>query len=122
LIDVRKMGKPMALLADESMKSSLLFLLLLLPAGCLHASDQAIVDNCRAGGGLTVKACECVRSEMKASMNDYAYAAMVLLANGRDEEAGSRLNGLTQRDQVAVAGAMMTSYAVCGRSGGGDAL
>ena len=82
-------------------------------AACSHVSDQAIVDNCRAGGGFTVKACECVRSEMKASMDAYSYDAMVLLANGRDAEAGARLEGLTERDQVAVAGRMMSAYTSC---------
>lgn len=84
---------------------------------CAHGygSDRAIVDNCRAGGGMTVAACECVRSEMRASMDDYAYDAMVLLANGRDAEAGARLEGLTERDQVAVAGKMMSAYSLCAR-------
>jgi len=80
-----------------------------------HGSDQAIVDNCRAGGGMTVAACECVRSEMRSSMDDYAYDAMVLLANGRDAEAGNRLEGLTERDQVEVAGKMMSAYTLCAR-------
>ncbi|RYG32068.1 MAG: hypothetical protein EON93_11885 [Burkholderiales bacterium] len=86
-------------------------------AACAHGygSDRAIVDNCRAGGGLTLSACECVRSQMRASMDDYAYDAMVLLANGRDVEAGARLDGLTERDQVAVAGKMMSAYTLCAR-------
>lgn len=86
-------------------------------AACSHSygSDRAIVDNCRAGGGLTLAACECVRSEMRASMDDYSYDAMVLLANGRDLEAGTRLEGLTERDQVAVAGKMMSAYTLCAR-------
>lgn len=87
-------------------------------ATCAHAwggygSDRAIVENCRAGGGLTLAACECVRSQMRASMDDYSYDAMVLLANGRNAEAGARLNGLTERDQVAVAGQMMSAYTLC---------
>lgn len=90
--------------------------LALVPA-CGHVSDQAIVDNCRAGGGLAVAACECVRSEMKSGLNDYAYDAMVLLANGHDLEAGTRLNGLTERDQIAVAATMMSAYAFCAVSG-----
>ncbi len=93
--------------------------LLLLLAGCTHLSDQPIVDNCRAGGGLTVKACECVRSEMRASMDGYSYDAMVLLANGRDAEAGARLNALTQRDQLEVAAAMMSAYTSCATDGAG---
>lgn len=95
--------------------------LLLLLAGCTHLSDQAIVDNCRAGEGLTVPACECVRSEMKASMDDYSYEAMVLLANRRDEEAGARLDALTQRDQLEVAAAMMSAYTNCADGAGADA-
>lgn len=89
----------------------------LLLGGCGHVSDQAIVDNCRAGGGLSLKACECVRTEMKTSMDDYSYDAMVLLANGRDIEAGTRLEGLTERDQVAVAGKMMSAYTLCAGTG-----
>ena len=54
-------------------------------SACSHVSDQAIVDNCRAGGGLTVATCECVRSEMKGALDAYSYDAMVLLANGRDD-------------------------------------
>lgn len=91
-------------------------------AGCTHGlglSDQAIVDNCRAGGGLTVPACECVRSEMKASMDAYSYDAMVLLAHGRDAEAGARLEALTQRDQLEVATAMMSAYTSCATDGAG---
>lgn len=86
-------------------------------AACSHGygSDRAIVDNCRAGDGLALSVCECVRSEMRAAMDDYAYDAMVLLANGRDAEAGLRLDGLTERDQVAVAGKMMSAYALCAR-------
>jgi len=85
----------------------------LLLGGCAHVSDQAIVDNCRAGAGLTLKACECVRTEMKTSMDAYSYDAMVLLANGKDAEAGNRLDGLTERDRVAVAGRMMSAYSLC---------
>ena len=46
-------------------------------------------------------------------MDAYSYDAMVLLANGRDAEAGARLDGLTERDQVAVAGRMMSAYTSC---------
>lgn len=95
--------------------------LTLLPmlAGCSHGygSDRAIVRNCRAGEGLTLAACECVRARMRASMDDYAYDAMVLLANGRDLEAGARLEGLTERDQLAVAGKMMSAYTACATAG-----
>lgn len=91
---------------------------LALVSACGHVSDQAIVDNCRAGGGLAVSACECVRSEMKSGLNDYAYDAIVLLANGYDLEAGTRLNGLTERDQIAVAATMMSAYAACATAGG----
>ncbi|MDP3492219.1 MAG: hypothetical protein Q8R82_03830 [Hyphomonadaceae bacterium] len=87
--------------------------LMLVLGGCALMSDQAIVDNCRAGGGLTLAACECVRSEMKTSMDAYSYDAMVLLANGKDLEAGARLDGLTERDRVAVAGRMMSAYTLC---------
>lgn len=89
----------------------------LLLGGCGHLSDQAIVDNCRAGGGLTLKACECVRTEMKTSLDAYSYDAMVLLANGRDIEAGTRLDGLTERDRIAVAGRMMSAYTLCAGAG-----
>lgn len=89
----------------------------LMLGGCGHVSDQAIVDNCRAGGGLTLKACECVRTEMKTSMDAYSYDAMVLLANGKDTEAGTRLDGLTERDRVAVAGRMMSAYTLCSDGG-----
>jgi hypothetical protein len=87
-------------------------------SACSHVSDQAIVDNCRAGGGLTVTMCECVRSEMKGALDAYSYDAMVLLANGRDEEAGGRLGGLTERDQVTVAATMMSAYTMCVTSAG----
>ena len=89
----------------------------MLLGGCAHVSDQAIVDNCRAGGGLTLAACECVRTEMKTSMDAYSYDAMVLLANGKDAEAGNRLDGLTERDRVAVAGRMMSAYTMCADGG-----
>ena len=87
-------------------------------SACSHVSDQTIVDNCRAGGGLTVATCECVRSEMKGALDAYSYGAMVLLANGRDEEAGARLGRLTERDQVAVAAVMMSAYSMCASSSG----
>ena len=74
-----------------------------------------------AGGGLTVATCECVRSEMKGALDAYSYDAMVLLANGRDEEAGARLGGLTERDQVAVAAVMMSAYSMCASSSGDTA-
>ena len=63
----------------------------LLLGGCAHVSDQAIVDNCRAGAGLTLKACECVRTEMKTSMDAYSYDAMVLLASAEDVEQPAKL-------------------------------
>lgn len=91
---------------------------LALVSACGHVSDQAIVDNCRAGGGLAVSTCECVRSEMKIRMNDYAYDSIVLLANGRDQEAGARLDGLTERDQISVAATMMSAYSMCAGAGG----
>lgn len=95
-----------------------LALLFLAPlAGCAHLSDQAIVDNCRAGAGLTVKACECVRSQMKSRLDGYSYEAMIMLANGQDEEAGARLDGLTEADQLKVATVMMTSYTACADEG-----
>ncbi len=93
----------------------LAFLLML--TSCTHLSDQAIVDNCRAGAGLTVKACECVRSEMKAGLDGYSYEALVLLANGRDAEAGARLAVLTERDQLKAATVMMASYSSCAMAG-----
>lgn len=93
--------------------------LLSLAGGCAHLSDQAIVDNCRAGGGLTVRACECVRAEMKAGLDGYSYEALVMLANGREAEAGARLEALTQRDQIKTAAVMMASYSACATAGVG---
>lgn len=89
----------------------------LLLSGCAHVSDQAIVDNCRAGAGLTLAMCECVRTEMRTSMDAYSYDAIVLLANGKNAEAGGRLEGLTERDRLAVAGRMMSAYSLCAGTG-----
>jgi hypothetical protein len=54
---------------------------------------------------------------MKASLDGYSYNTLILLAHGRDAEAGARLGGLNERDQLEVATVMMSAYALCATTG-----
>ena len=75
-----------------------------------------IVSSC-VKGGAEQKVCECIATEMRQHVDDPVYAAMVLDAQGKAEEAQEAMDKLSDAQKFSIGTAGAEAAGKCGLTG-----
>lgn len=87
-------------------------------SGCGGGGKAVIIDTCMEEGD-SKEDCVCLAQVLEENLSPRAFEAMVLQAQGKDEEAEKVTDSLGMTEALSIASAMIEVMSECGVSGFG---
>lgn len=84
----------------------------LLALGACDTPNKPLVDSCLADG-YDKKVCECLAKEAKKQLEPDVFNAMVMMAEGKEEEANAAMEAMPIEKRFSVASGMFTVMGAC---------
>jgi hypothetical protein len=84
---------------------------LLVLAAC-SGPNKALVDSCIADG-MDKSTCECLATEAEKQMDEDVFGAVVLMAEGKEEEANAMMEQMPIEKRFSVATGMISVMGAC---------